>query len=110
MVSYLDADHWLHNAKHANRTAKLLRDGLQSLNDVRLPWATDANEVFAILPKPIHRALAEAGIKAAPWFEKSISLPHGDRVNEGEVFWRFVTSFVTRDEDIQRVIEIARKA
>lgn len=110
MAAYLAADHWLHNAKHANRTAKRLRDGLQALNDVRLPWATDANEVFAILPKPAHRALAEAGIKAAPWFEKSISLPHGERVNEGEVFWRFVTSFATREEDIDRVIEIASKA
>ncbi len=90
--------------------AKQLSDGLKALNDVRLPWPAEANEVFAILPKPVHRILAEAGIKAAPWFEKSISLPHGERVKEGEVFWRFVTSFVTREEDIARVIEIARKA
>ena len=110
MAAYLDKDHWLHNARHANAMAKLLSEGLQALNDVRVPWPSDANEVFAILPKPVHRALAEAGIKAAPWFEKSISLPHGERVKEGEVFWRFVTSFATREEDIERVIEIARKA
>ena len=110
MAAYLDQDHWINNAKHANAMAKHLRDGLQEIKDVRLPWASDANEVFAILPKPVHQALAKANIKAAPWFEKSISLPHGERVKEGEVFWRFVTSFQTREDDIARVIEIASKA
>lgn len=110
MTAYLARDHWLENARHANAMAKRLSTGLQKLNHVRTPWPTEANEVFAILPKPVHRVLAEAGIKAAPWFEKSISLPHGERVKDGEVFWRFVTSFATREEDVVRVIEIARKA
>ena len=110
MTAYLERDHWLQNARHANAMAKRLSAGLQAINDVRIPWATDANEVFAILPKHVHHALSEAGVKAAQWFEKSISLPHGERVKEGEVFWRFVTSFATREQDIDRVLEIAGKA
>jgi threonine aldolase len=107
MAAYLRNNHWLDNARHANRMAKRLGDALGQINGVRLPWKVEANEVFAILPSERAKALADAGIKAAPWYPLSVSLPEGERVRSNEVFWRFVTSFATEEKEIARVIEIA---
>jgi threonine aldolase len=107
MSAYLRQDHWLDNARHANRMAKQLTNGLRNLSGVRMPWPTEANEIFAILPKATAKRLAEAGVKAAPWYELSASLPPHEKIGQDEVFWRFVTSFATEEEEIARVLEIA---
>jgi threonine aldolase len=39
-----------------------------------------------------------------------LSLPPNIHVREGEAFWRFVTSFATRTEDIDHVIGVAHGA
>jgi threonine aldolase len=57
---YFADDHWLANARHANRMAKLLSEGLMQLPGVRLAWPTDANEVFPIIPQALDRALKAA--------------------------------------------------
>jgi len=102
---YFADDHWLANARHANRMAKLLSEGLARLPGVRLAWPTLANEVFPIIPLALDRALKAAGILYNPWTE--LSLPEGEHVGEGEALVRLVASWATRQEDVRRLLEIA---
>lgn len=102
---YFADDHWLANARHANRMAKLLSEGLMQLPGVRLAWPTDANEVFPIIPQALNKALKEAGILYHPWTD--LSLPETERVGENEVLIRLVASWATREEDVRKVLEIA---
>ncbi|WP_201862461.1 threonine aldolase family protein [Microvirga soli] len=102
---YFADDHWLANARHANRMAKLLSEGLMQLPGVRLAWPTDANEVFPIIPQTLNKALKEAGILYHPWTE--LSLPETERVGENEVLIRLVASWATQEEDVRKLLEIA---
>ena len=88
--------------------AKRLNQGLAALPGVRMPWPTEANEVFAVLPKAMAKILSDAGVRAAPWYELSVSLPMGAAIGSDEVFWRFVTSFATKPEEIDQVIALAK--
>ena len=58
LEAYLADDHWLANARHANAVAARLADGLRTLPGVRLPWPTEANAVFPILPARSRRGVA----------------------------------------------------
>jgi len=102
MIGYLEDDHWLHNARHANAMAQALTQGLNALGFARLPWPTQANEVFVVVPKAKAKALSEAGIRAAPW--ESISLPAQFEIGADDAFLRFVLSFKTTLSEIDRVI------
>jgi threonine aldolase len=106
--AYLADDHWLANARHANRMARLMADGLQGLPGVRLAWPVEANEIFPILPVAMDRALHGAGANFRPWSDASL-MP-GEAVRAGEVLVRLVTSFATREEDVQLFIDVARRA
>ncbi|MXQ12781.1 threonine aldolase family protein [Microvirga makkahensis] len=105
---YFAGDHWYENARHANRLAKLLSAGLSELPGVRLAWETQANEVFPIIPAAMDKALKEAGVLYHPWTE--LSLPAGETVGPNEALIRLVLSFATREEDVHRVLAIARSA
>ncbi|MBD2748379.1 low specificity L-threonine aldolase [Microvirga sp. BT688] len=102
---YFADDHWLANARHANRMAELLSEGLVKLPGVRLAWPTEANEVFPIIPQALDQALKAAGILYSPWTE--LSLPETERVAETEVLIRLVASWATKEEDVRRLLEIA---
>lgn len=108
LEAYFANGHWYDNARHANRLAKLLADGLSQLPGVRLGWPAEANEVFPILPAGLNRALKDQGVLYHPWTEGS--LPADVRVGEGETLVRFVVSFATKEEEIRRVLDIARSA
>lgn len=103
---YFEGDLWYDNARHANRLAKLLSDGLAALPGVRLGWPTEANEVFPIIPAAMDKALRDAGVLYHPWTE--LSLPAGETVEPGEALIRLVLSFATQEEDVRRVLDIAR--
>lgn len=105
---YFADDHWYANARHANRMAKLLSEGLARIPGVRLGWPTQANEVFPIIPMAMDKALKEAGVLYHPWTE--VSLPEGERVEAGEILIRLVASFATQEEDVRKVLDIARSA
>jgi threonine aldolase len=108
LEGYLADDHWYANARHANRLAKLLSEGLTRLSGVRLAWPTEANEVFPIIPESLDKALRAAGVVYHPWTE--LSLPETERVAPGEALIRLVVSFATAEEDVSKVLEIARSA
>ena len=110
LLAYLENDLWIANARHANAMAKNLSEGFAKIKGFKLPWKTEANEVFAIMPKRVSDALSEAKIFAAPWYKESISLPHDEQIKEDESFLRFVTSYATKPEEIETVLKTARAA
>ena len=105
MLAYLEDGYWLKLAGHANRMASRLAKGLKSVKGVKLPWATDVNEVFAILPAPVDAALKKAGAVYYPW--PVAGLAAAEQPKRGSVLVRLVTSFATRPEDVDRFLAIA---
>ena len=59
--AYISNDVWLKNAKHANEMGKKLSDGLAKHNSVEIAYPTEANEVFAKLPRDIIDRLNSEG-------------------------------------------------
>lgn len=102
---YFAGDHWLDNARHANRMARLLSEGLSQVEGVRLAWPTQANEVFPIIPRHLDQALKGAGILYHPWTDLSLAEP--ERVADHEVLIRLVTSWATKEDDVRRLLETA---
>lgn len=107
-AGYLAGDHWLDNARHANRMADELSAGLRAIPGARLVWPTEANEVFAILPVALDQALRDAGLMYHPW--SSRSLPPGERVAGDEILVRLVTAFATTSDEIVAALDAARAA
>jgi threonine aldolase len=105
---YFAGDHWLANARHANRMAARLREGLAALSGVRLAWPVEANEVFPILPRALDAKLKSAGAAYHPWSE--LSLPEGEAVRPGEILIRLVTAFATTEAQVDRFLAAARGA
>lgn len=105
---YLAGGHWLENARHANRAAKRLSTGLAGLPGVRLAWATQANEVFAILPTAIDLALKAAGALYHPWSARSLATREG--MTDGDTLARFVASFATSDAAVDALLAAASPA
>lgn len=108
LEGYFEGGHWLGNARHANRMAALLAEGLKPLPGIRIPWEAQANEVFPILPQAVGEALKAAGAVFGGWTEAS--LPQGENVRPDETLIRLVTSFATREEDVRRFLDVARGA
>jgi threonine aldolase len=96
MLAYLEDDLWLDNARHANAMAQRLAKGMAA-SRARLLLPCEANEVFAIMPQSLHGALLAAGVVYHQW-------PGGDHVGADEILARFVTSYLTKPEDVDRVV------
>ncbi|MGO4573561.1 threonine aldolase family protein [Microvirga sp. 2TAF3] len=108
LEGYFADDHWYANARHANRMATLLSEGLTQLPGVRLAWPTEANEVFPIVPKTLDRALKAAGASYLTWTEAS--LPENEKIGADEVIIRLVLSFATQEEEVSKLLDVARAA
>jgi len=95
-------DHWLDLARHANAQAKRLAEAVVKGSEARLAWPCQANEVFLVLPPGLQQRLRTAGIGYHQWSARS--LPPEGPLKEGEIVGRFVMSFATRPEDVERLI------
>jgi threonine aldolase len=104
MLAYLEDDLWLDNARHANAMAQRLAKGFSGSTRLRLPLPTEANEVFAVVPRALHTELQRHGVVYFPWPGEG---PGTDRVAEDEIFVRFVTSFLTTPRDVDRLVELS---
>jgi threonine aldolase len=95
--AYLRDGLWLELARHANAMADRLRVGLASDPGAQLAWPTHGNEVFAVLENGEADRLRRAGAVFHEWMP-----PHGAELGlvEGEGLFRLVTSFATREEDV----------
>jgi threonine aldolase len=108
MSAYLKGGHWLDLARHANAMADRLAQGLATCPGVRLPWPTEANEVFAILPRAADSALKAAGALYYQWGNRG--LPADQAPQAHEVFVRLVPSFATKMQEVDRLLGIVRAA
>ncbi|MCL2452895.1 MAG: beta-eliminating lyase-related protein, partial [Alphaproteobacteria bacterium] len=106
MAAYLDDGHWLALAKQSNGFARELAVGMTHIPGIRMPWPCEANEVFAILPGPLDRALRARGAVYYPWpfpqEDACVTAPDKD-----EAYVRLVTSFATLESEVRDFISIA---
>jgi threonine aldolase len=105
MLAYLEGDLWLENARKANGLAKRLSEGLKSSNRIRIPIPTEASEVFAVMPKAMHEKTLAAGANYFDWMPDTLG-PNG--VSDDEIFVRFVLSYATPPEDVERFIGLIK--
>lgn len=96
--AWLQDDHWLKLAQHANSQAMKLSEALVKIAGVRIVWPTQANEVFVIFPKNMATLLQNAGAEFYDW--NQAYLPENISLGENETLVRLVTSFATEDSHI----------
>jgi threonine aldolase len=108
MCAYLNDGHWLNLARHANSSAARLEEGLRRSRGVRLPWPRQINELFAILPKRADAALKAAGARYYDWGARSLS--EAEAPKPDEVFVRLISSFATKQADIDRFVAIVAES
>jgi threonine aldolase len=95
--AYLADDLWLRNARHANRAAARLAEGLAGIPGARLRHPVQANEIFVELPEPVIRGLFAAGFLFHRWG------------GETETCVRLVTAFDTAPADVESFLATAKR-
>jgi threonine aldolase len=100
MLSYLEDDLWLENAKQANALAQQLSKGLNQLPDIRLSQPCQANEVFAFMPKTLYEKLSKQGAHFHEW--------PVDGMKPGETHVRFVLAYATPKQHVEQFIALAK--
>ena len=95
-VGMLTGDVWLRNARHANRMAQLLADGISSIAGVRLMFPVQANGVFVEMPPEVAERLRRAG-----WHFYSFIGTGGAR---------FMCSWQSSEEDVHQLLAAIRAA
>lgn len=98
-VATLENGHWLELAGHANACAAELARRLTQLPGVQLLQPAEANAVFVALPEPLKARLRERGWR----FYEFIGA-------HGAAGCRFMCSWATREEDIEKLLADCRAA
>ncbi|AZO66564.1 MULTISPECIES: low specificity L-threonine aldolase [unclassified Mesorhizobium] len=90
---------WLDTALHANAKAARLAAAIEDSPSARLAWLPQANEVFAVMKKAEAERAQMAGAAFYDWHK-----PHDfdGHIGEDEALYRFVTSFATTAEEVDR--------
>lgn len=94
-LAYFENDLWKSNASHANQMAKLLEKEVLKTGKVKLTQKTEANGVFAIVPKDVIPKLQEKYYFYV-WNESTCEV-------------RWMTSFDTTEEDIYGFVQLIDK-
>ena len=95
LEAYIADDHWLENARHANRMAAMLGEGLEQVPGTRLACPVQANEVFVQFLSEVADRLLEDGFFFHPW------------PAAGESGYRLVTAFDTSEEEVAALLQTA---
>ena len=93
LEAYLKDDLWLRNAARANALAARLAEGIGG----EPAWPVEANEVFLKVSDAAAARLRAAGASFYDWTPSE----------GGRTLIRLVTSFATRDEDVEKLIAVA---
>ncbi|RWO61205.1 low specificity L-threonine aldolase [Mesorhizobium sp.] len=101
--AYFKDDLWLDTARHANAMAARLAGLIEDSASARLAWLPQANEVFAVMKKAKAERVHLAGAAFYDWHK-----PHDfdGHIGEDEALYRFVTSFATTAEEVDRFGEL----
>jgi threonine aldolase len=98
----LAEDRWLKLARHANAMADRLAQKLAAIGLAPV-WPVEANLVFVALPRALDARLKAAG--ARYYVRPSESL----EVDIDRVLVRLVTSFATREDEVDRFVALCKK-
>lgn len=102
MNAYLTDDLWLKSAARANANAERLRKGLETVEGARLTHPSEANLMFAEMPRAAHQRLAKEG---ARYYVLAGDVESGDP--DEPLPCRFVCDWSISDEQIDRFIALA---
>jgi len=94
-LAYFENDLWKKSATHANKMAKLLETEIRNTGKVELTQKTEANGVFAIVPREV-----------IPELQKHYFFYMWDE-SRSEVRW--MTSFDTTEDDIHGFVDLLKK-
>ena len=109
--AWLKDDYWLALARQANAVARELADALaasSATSAVRLTWPTEANEVFAIMPRSLLTHLQAQGVRCADWYPTSV--PPGTALAADEIVVRFVTAWSSTSDEVRALIDTIHQA
>jgi threonine aldolase len=98
LEAYLANDHWLANARRANALAQRLAQGLAQVPGIEVAHPVAANAVFARMSTALAAKLRAGGATFYDW-----GVPQ-----DGRVLARLMLSFATPEEDVARLIELAK--
>ncbi len=99
----LAEDRWLALARHANAMADRLAQKLAAIGLAPV-WPVEANLVFVALPRALDARLRAAG--ATYYVRPSASV----ELDVDHVLARLVTSFATREDEIDRFVALCKKS
>ena len=99
-AAYFEDDLWLDNARHSNSLAKRLAGHIRASKAIRLAWEPQANEVFAVIAAKEQKRLTKKGVVFHTWAQP---LDFAGKLAAGEDICRFVTSFATTADDVDRL-------
>ena len=105
-VGWLQNNHWLELAGHANIQAARLAEALSSIDGLQMVWPVRSNELFVVMPHDLARYLREAGAEFYDWYIDA--LPSAIKLSGGDAFVRLVTSFLTQDKQLSEFCELIR--
>lgn len=100
--AYFADDLWLKLARHANKMARRLAEGLFAVEGVEIPYPAEANEVFATFPEGLSESLLAAGAMFYPW------VTPGDEF--GGRLHRLICSFRTTEKEVDDFLALASRA
>ncbi len=100
--AWLDGGHWLELAMHANAMATRLAEGIGRSNQARINWQPQANELFVYMTDPVAARLRAAGGQFYEWDVDGFDAR--DMPSADETLYRFVTSFRTTADDVDRFL------
>lgn len=98
LEAYLKDEHWLVNARRANALAQRLAHGLAQNRAIEIAHAVSANAVLARMPDSLAAKLRRNGVRFYDW----------GRPTTGTTLARLMLSFATSEDDVARLIELAR--
>ena len=97
--AYFRDNLWLETARHANAMAQRLASAFREGRNTRLAWEPQANEVFAVMETGLAEELKSRGAVFYPWEAPAV---WDAKPEAGEALYRFVTSFATTADDVDR--------
>jgi threonine aldolase len=71
-------------------------------------WPAEANLVFVLLPKAVEARLKAAG--ARYYVRRTESLPDGAQIAPDQALIRLVTSFATRESEVDQLVALVGNA
>ncbi|WP_428242389.1 threonine aldolase family protein [Gynuella sp.] len=105
--AWLQDNHWLDLARHANHQASMLAEELLSYEQIESAWPVQANELFMIMPGALVSFLTESGAVFYEWYPDQIA-PEC-HLSKDEKVVRMVTSFCTRDEHREEFCKLVKQ-